>query len=215
MKIFRNLILIILCFTLSLSTSGESVREALGDNNYLLAVNTSKGDAYANGYQRTYNPSIERWGTKTGVMPNGDAIIQLDSWTIADILGENYHVLAFTPERGNCYVNANNETYTPGSNQYGRVTGRTPDGLPIISVIGTIYPQTYTTITRTTTYGNGAPGQPATATPTPTPKPAGNKVVVYSDRDVYHKYAHNGDNYYYMTEEEAIADGRRRCKVCW
>lgn len=182
---FLKYFLIILFLTFSLTTvKGESVKEALGENNYLLAAGTEKGDAYTNSYQRTYNPSIERWGTKVGVMPNGDAIIQLDTWTVADILGSNYHVLAYTPERGNCYVNANNETYTPGSNQYGRLTGRTAEGLPIITVVGTIRPETRTIITRTTTYYSGAP------------TPANQRQQLQSDDYMVWIYPEHGERYH-------------------
>ena len=199
--------IICLLFLFAGTAKAENVTEALGESNYLLAVNTVHGDAYVNSYQRTYNPSTNRWGTKTGVMANGDAVINLDAWTIADILGENYHVLAYTPERGNCYVNGKNETYTPGSNQVGRVTGRTPDGLPIISVIGTVMPVTQTVITRTT-YVNA----PATQ---PQEQSGGSSVYIYPSGEKYHSYPHNGDNYSRVSLEEAKRRGYTSCDVCW
>lgn len=228
MRKYNRYIIIILSLILMFvqSVSGETIREALGDNSYLLAMDTENGAVYANSFDRTYNPSIGRWGTKTGTTSNGVAIIELDRWTIADVLGSNYSLLAYTPDRGNCYVNAEHYTYTPGSNQYGMHSGYSSNGTPIIDVIGTMYIEETYYITRSIIYGVPTDGgytsstpatQPApTATFTPTPTPTGEMVYVYPNKGrKYHSRPHNGDDYDRIPIEQALRDNYTRCEVCW
>ena len=213
-NIFISLLLSLILSFVS-TVDGETIKEALGDGAYMLATNTSKGDAYVNSFSRTYNPSINCWGTHVGRTSNGDAIINLDLWTIADILGPNYSVLAYTPERGNCYVNANLETYTPGSNQYGKYVGRTATGLPIINVIGTIYAKEQPVITRTTTYYTANPGTASQSQPQQS-QPASDTVYIYpAYGERYHSTPHNNGYYVETTLEDAKAKGYTACNVCW
>ncbi len=219
-------ILLSLILMYAITVNAETVKEALGDNAYLLAMVTENGDVYANSFDRTYNPTIGRWGTKTGTTSNGTAIIELDKWSIADVLGSNYSLLAYTPDRGNCYVNPEHYTYTPGSNQYGVHSGYSSDGRAIIDVIGTIYTEDTYYITRTITYGvptdggtvSSAPAtQPVpTVTFTPTPTPTGEMVYVYPNQGKkYHSRPHNGDDYDRIPIEQALRDNYTRCEVCW
>ena len=128
------------------------MEEFLGANNYVLATGTEKGDAYANEYGRTYNPMTEQWGTYVGNTADGTPLIELDTWTIRDVLGDGYYLLTSTPEKGNCYANAYGTTYTPATNEYGSLVGLSEGNVPIIQVIGTIYPTVTTYVT--TTFGS-------------------------------------------------------------
>lgn len=212
MSKIKFVLILFLSIVLALPSSAETIEQALGENNYLLATNTEKGDAYVNSYERTYNPSINRWGTKTGTMPNGDAIITLDSWTIADVLGNNYYLLAYNSDRGNCYA-ANNKTYTPGSNQVGTITGYTSDGRPIIKVEGTVYVRTDTYVIRTTTYYNAEPQTTSRA-------PVENDFYVwiypsYGERYHSHQGCKSGDDKMVLYNSIKGTRFDTPCEDCW
>lgn len=212
----KFIISLFLSIILALPSSAETIEQALGENNYLLATNTEKGDAYVNSYQRTYNPSINRWGTKTGTMPNGDAIITLDSWTIADVLGNNYYLLAYNSDRGNCYA-CNNKTYTPGTNQVGTITGYTSDGRPIINVEGTVYVRTETYTTQTPVYSN--PVQSSTVASPSSTQPQVGEEMVYIMPDTgekYHVQPHgNYNSYQQIPLSRAKMLGYDPCEKCY
>lgn len=210
----KFIISLFLSIILALPSSAETIEQALGENNYLLATNTEKGDAYVNSYQRTYNPSINRWGTKTGTMPNGDAIITLDSWTIADVLGNNYYLLAYNSDRGNCYA-CNNKTYTPGTNQVGTITGYTSDGRPIINVEGTVYvkevPVTTSTVSQSTPTRTAQPVQQAQSAPS-----SGELVWIYpAHGEKYHITPHSNGDPRQVDISYAISHGYKPCEQCY
>ena len=114
----------------------------LGEDYYLLTISPEKGNIFANANGRTFCPSTQMMGHYIGYTLTGQALISDDSYSIADILGPEYSLLAYTPDRGNCYVNGQNQTYTPATNEVGLVTGRNEDGLPIITITGLMVPIT-------------------------------------------------------------------------
>ena len=140
----------------------------LGEDYYLLTISPEKGNVFANASGRTFIPSTQTMGHYIGYTLTGQALISDDAYTIADILGADYRLLAYTPDRGNCYVNALNMTYTPATNEVGMVTGRNEDGLPIITITGLMVPVTnYSIISN---QGSVAPASGQTVgVPTPTP----------------------------------------------
>lgn len=139
----------------------------IGADYYLLTVSPQLGSIYANPNGRTFCPSTQKLGYYIGYTLAGEALVSEDAYTVADILGPDYTLLAYTPDRGNCYVNTAGHTFTPCTNEVGIFTGRNEDNLPIIEVTGIMIP--VTTYSIYSTQGEVAPAGDLTAQGTAQP----------------------------------------------
>ena len=195
----KKLMVFLMMIFLTVPAFGEEIAGYLGASNYLLATGTVKGDVYANSRGRTYNPQTKELGFIAGYDANGRAIINIDPYTIEQILGTGYSLLCYTPDKGYAFVGVNGTTYNPATNEVGTYLGNDAMGQAVIQIAGELESVTVTSIYGTsivpvgsdvsggTTPSNGATSSNSAPTATQAPAPTAAPTTPMSAEEQQYK----------------------------